>query len=88
MDVLAPVVYVLCTLSCTIVFLLLFRAYQRHRTHLLLWSALAFVALALNNLFVFIDVIILTEVDLQPLRDVFSLGAIGLLIYSFIWEIE
>ena len=66
---------------------LLARSYARTRTRLLLWSALAFVALSLNNLLLFVDVIVLpTQVDLVPLRQLTSLVAASVLLYGFIWE--
>jgi len=81
-----PAVYMLCFLTSTTVLILLLRSYRRNRSGLLLWSALAFVALALNNLFLFVDIVLLPSVDLRPLRDLFAFAAVVLLLYSFIWE--
>jgi hypothetical protein len=67
--------------------LLLLRSYRRTGSRLVLWSGLAFIALALNNLFLFIDLAVFpTSVDLRPVRDLFALIGIGLLIYSFVWK--
>lgn len=89
MSVLQSLVYLLCMATSMVCLLLLIRAYQRSGVKLLLWSALCFVGLALNNLLLFVDVVILpTSIDLLPLRHLTSLGAIGVLLYGFIWESE
>ncbi len=89
MSVLQSLVYLLCMATSMVCLLLLIRAYQRSGVKLLLWSALCFVGLALNNLLLFVDVVILpTSIDLMPLRHLTSLGAIGVLLYGFIWESE
>lgn len=68
---------------------LLGRSYMRSRNRLLLWSALAFVGLALNNLVVVCDLIIWpVEVDLLPLRYLLALAGLGVLLYGFIWEAD
>ena len=83
---LASVIYALCLITSALCAYLLFRAYRRNRTNLLIWSALCFILLALNNLVVLIDVYVFLELDLTPLRLVTSLLAVGVLLYGFIWE--
>jgi hypothetical protein len=82
------IVYILCFASSALCFCLLLRAFQRRRERLLLWSSLCFSLLAVNNLLVFVDIILLPQVDLLPLRQLTALGAVALLLYGFIWEIE
>jgi uncharacterized membrane protein len=53
-----------------------------------LWSALCFVLLAINNLLVVIDLLVLPSVDLVPLRNLASLAAVSVLLFGFIWETE
>lgn len=75
---------VLTSLSCTV---LLFRGYARTLTRLLFWSALCFVFLSLNNVLLFIDIVVFpVEVDLRIYRLLASLAAILCLLYGFIWE--
>lgn len=75
---------VLTSLSCTV---LLFRGYARMATRLLFWSALCFVFLSLNNVLLFIDIVVFpVEVDLRIYRLLASLAAILCLLYGFIWE--
>ncbi len=74
------------SLSCT---LLLFRGYARSGMRLLLWSALCFVFLTMNNMLLFVDTIVLpTQVDLRPYRLAMALAAIACLLYAFVWEAE
>ena len=81
-------VYFLCFLTSTAAMLLLLRSYWRSRTRLLLWSALAFVALAVNNLLLFVDIVLLPSTNLLPLRDASAFAAAALLLYGFIWEVD
>ncbi|BAU49084.1 membrane protein [Sulfurifustis variabilis] len=73
------------SLACTV---LLFRGYVRNRTRLLLWSALCFVGLTINNVFLFLDLIIFPAIDLRPTRLMASLVGMLFLLYGFIWESE
>jgi hypothetical protein len=68
--------------------LLLLRSYRQNRTRLLLWSGLAFVALALNNFLLFLDIVVLPSVNLLPFRDASAFAAVALLLYGFVWEID
>ena len=77
---------VLTSLACTV---LLFRAYTTSRLRILLWSALCFVALTVNNLLLFVDLVILpTNVDLRLFRHVAALTGLVFLLYGFIRESE
>jgi hypothetical protein len=74
------------SLACTV---LLFRAYAATGTRLLLWSALCFVGLSVNNVFLFFDLVVFpTEVDLRPYRLVSALAGLLFLLYGFILEAE
>lgn len=87
MSTFQSLVYLLCMATSLVCLLLLIRAYRRSGIKLLLWSALCFVGLALNNLLLFIDVVLLpTTMDLLPVRHLTALGAISVLLYGFIWE--
>jgi hypothetical protein len=84
----AALIYLLCLLTSALCAGLLTRAYRRTRAPLLLWSAACFALLALNNLFVVTDMILLPNNDLTLLRQGSSLAAVGVLLYGFIWEVE
>jgi hypothetical protein len=81
-------VYSLCFITSTICAGLLLRAFLRTRMRLLLWSALAFICLAVNNFFVLGDMILFPEINLLPYRYAAALIAVCVLIYGFIWEVE
>jgi len=81
-------VYSLCFLTSAICAWLLLRSYIVSRTRLLLWSAIAFICLAVNNFFVLGDMILFPEFNLLPFRYVAALLAVCVLIYGFIWEVE
>ena len=76
---------VLTSIACTI---FLLRAYSANGLRLLLWSGLCFVFLSLNNVLLFLDVIIFPEMDLRPYRLVAALVGLLFLLYGFIWEAE
>ena len=82
------VVYLLCLATSLLCTFLLFRSYRRSRAKLLLWTALCFVGLAFNNLFLSIDVLLFPEVNLLLLRNLSSLAAIVVLVYGFVWEAD
>lgn len=83
-----PTVYVLCILTSVTAMWLLLRSYRQNGSRLLLWSAAAFVAFALNNLLLFVDIVLLPDVDLRPLRALTSFIGVAVLLYAFIWEID
>ena len=88
MSLAAATVYLLCLLTSAACAWLLVRSYLKSRTKLLLWSAACFVMLALNNLFVVADVVILPSYDLTLLRSLSALAGVGLLLYGFISELD
>ena len=88
MPVLFPtLVYTLCFATSTLCAYLLGRSFRRSRSRLLLWSALCFGLLALQNFVVVLDMLVFpTQVDLRPVRLTLSLAAIAVLLFGFIWD--
>lgn len=82
----AEAVYVLCAMTSVACAVLLFRGFRRSGTRLLFWSAWSFVGLALNNLLLFIDLIIVPTIDLGLIRACTSFIALGILVFGLIWE--
>ena len=82
----AEAVYALCALTSVACAILLYRAYRRQRVGLLFWSVACFVALALNNIVLFIDLVIVPDVDLRALRGLIAVTGMGSLLVSFIWD--
>lgn len=81
-------VYLLCFLTSLTCAVLLGRSYARTRTRMLLWSALCFSMLALANLVVVLDMLVLPAVDLRLVRLTLSLAGISVLLFGFIWDQE
>lgn len=81
-------VYSLCLLASAICAFLLLNTWRQSRSRLLFWTAMGFVALAVNSLFLVADLVLLPTVDLWPWRQAASAVAVGLLLYGFIWEAE
>jgi hypothetical protein len=82
------VLYVLAVLTCLTCTVMLFRGYAASGLRLLLWSALCFVFLTLNNLLLFFDLVVFTELDLRPWRLGAALAGLVFLLYGFILESE
>lgn len=82
------VVYFLCFAASAVCAYLLVSAFRRGRERLLLWSAICFCLLALNNLLLFIDLVLLPGLDLILFRSLTSVAAVAVLLYGFVWEIE
>lgn len=87
-DAFPTAVYALCFLTSSACAYLLARNYRRTGARLLMWSALCFGFLALNNLVVFIDMLVLPDANLAVLRLAFSLAAVAVLLFGFVWDME
>ena len=81
-------IYLLCIATSGTCAWLLISAYRRTRQSLLLWSALCFSLLTVNNLLVYADIIILPQVDLSLVRLATALAAGALMLGGFIWGME
>jgi len=81
-------VYILNSVTFAACALLLGRAYWRVRQRLLLWSTLCFAGLAISNLLVFVDLVMLPQTDLYLLRLITAAVAMLLLMFGLIWEGE
>jgi hypothetical protein len=82
----AHAVYVLGALTSLACALLLLRGYAGSKQPLLLWSGLCFIGLALSNALIFVDLVLLPDVDLYRLRLGTAAVAMAMLLYGLIWE--
>lgn len=87
-DFFPAAVYLLCLLTSAACAFLLARSYVATRARLLLWSALCFLFLALNNLVLIFDRMIMPDVSFSTLRVALSLIAVSLLLFGLIWDRE
>ena len=82
----ATAAYFLCALTSTGCAVLLIRSWRASKVRLLMWCALGFTGLALNNLLLFLDRVVLPDRDLGALRDASGLLGISILLLGLIWE--
>lgn len=78
----ASAVFVLCALTSTACAVLLVRAHSQARVALLLWTALCFVGLAMNNVLLVIDMYY--SLDLAIWRKIPAVIGVVLLLYGLI----
>jgi hypothetical protein len=79
-------VYALCAGTSVLCAVLLWRGYRESRTRLLFWASLCFVGFALNNILLFVDLVVLPDVDLFLWRTLPALAGVMLFIYGLVWE--
>jgi hypothetical protein len=82
----AQICYALCAITSIICFGFLSRAYVKNKTLLLLWSSLCFFFLALQNSLLFIDLVLVPQVNLSLWRTLAGLIGPAILLCGLIWE--
>jgi hypothetical protein len=80
------IIYLLCAATCLLCAVMLLRGYLRTRVRLLLWSGLCFVGLMLENIMLYVDVVVVPDFSLIVLRKIPGLIAIVLLLFGLVWE--
>jgi hypothetical protein len=86
--VIASVVYALCAVTscgCTI---LLLRRYRSSGFTLLLWSAVCFAGFTVNNVLLFVDLILFPNVDLLIWRNIAAVSGVATLLFALIWDTQ
>jgi hypothetical protein len=71
-------IYGMCMFTALLCAWLLLQAYQRTRYRLLFWCGLFFSVTALNNVFLVVDKVVISEGDLAVYR--YAVALVGLLI--------
>ena len=82
----ATAVYVLCALASIGCAVLLWQSFRRSHARLLLWAFVCFVGLAINNIVLFIDKVVVPDVDLSNWRNVPALIGFVALALGLVWE--
>lgn len=82
----AKVIYLLCAATSLLVAALLLRQHLKRRTRLVLWSVACFAALAVNNVLVYVDLVMFTGVDLSLYRGIAGAAAMIIMVYGLVWE--
>ena len=78
--------YLLCAATSFLCTVVLLRNYWIRGARLLLWSGLCFAGLTLDNVTLFLDIVVFPEVDLSLYRKVGTLVGLMLLIYGLVWD--
>jgi uncharacterized protein DUF5985 len=78
--------YLVAVLSSGACALLLFRGYRRRRVRLLMWSGICFIGLTINNVALFVDLVVFPDLDLRVARLIPALIGMTLLLYGFVWD--
>jgi hypothetical protein len=79
-------VYILCAITSLVSAVLLLRGAITRRTPLLFWSSLCFFAMALNNVLLYVNFVVLPEVDLLVAARIVTVVGIVLLNIGLIWH--
>jgi hypothetical protein len=79
-------IYLLSAATCLLCAVLLLRGYAQRRVRLLLWSGLCFVGLMLENVMMYVDFVIYTDVNLAILRKLPAVIALSLLLFGLVWD--
>jgi hypothetical protein len=79
-------VYLLCTATSLLCAILLFRGYRNSNVRLLFWSGLCFVGFTLDNITMYVDVVVVPDTDLSIVRKLPGLIAVVLLLFGLVWD--
>jgi Family of unknown function (DUF5985) len=85
----AGAVYILCAITSVLCAILLLRGWRVTRGRLLFWASLCFVFLAINNVILYIDLVLIpasSPVNLFWYRNTAAMIGILLLIFGLVWE--
>jgi hypothetical protein len=82
-------VYLLCAIASVLCAFMLFKGYLKGRSQLLLWSSLCFGFLAANNVMLFVDLVLIPDVEFGGImwRNLLGATAGSLLLFGLIWEL-
>jgi hypothetical protein len=83
----AEAIYILCALTSILCALLLYRGYRANRTRLLFWASLCFVFLAINNVILYVDLVVLPpQIELFWYRNTAAMIGMLALVFGLVWE--
>jgi hypothetical protein len=84
----AKLVYLLCALTSVACGVMLLRGFFASRSRLLFWSGLCFIILSVNNVLLYLDLVMIPDVDLSLLRSLTALLALVVLLFGLVWELS
>jgi len=81
-----PIAYGLCALTSLLCFILLLRAYLKNKSNLLLWSSLCFLFFTVQNITLFVDLVLVPQISLVFWRTITGFVGSFLLLCALIGE--
>jgi hypothetical protein len=88
MSALKILMYAIAAISSATCAVLLLRAYAHRRIRLLMWSGICFIGLTINNVALFVDLVVFPQIDLRLARLVPALAGMMCLLYGFIFDAD
>lgn len=83
----AEAVYLMCAIAAVVCALLLLRSFLHHRLRLSFYTMLCFLAFAINNVLLFVDLAVVPSgPDLASIRNTVNLVGVSMLLYAMITE--
>ena len=82
----AEAIYLLCGVTSLAAAAMLLRHYRQRGAKLLLWSFIAFAGLAVNNVLLYVDLVMIPGIDLALYRTATGAAAMLALVYGLVWE--
>jgi hypothetical protein len=80
--------YAVAVMSSATCAVLLLRAYAHRRIRLLMWSGICFIGLTINNVALFVDLVVFPQIDLRLARLTPALAGMMCLLYGFIFDAD
>ena len=82
----AEIVYFLCAVTSALCAILLLRNYRRSRVRLLFWSSACFIGFTLTNVLLFVDYVLVPQMDLSDIRSGITFVSLMFLLFGLIWD--
>lgn len=82
----AALVYILSTLTCGVCAYIQFRQFFKMRVKLLMWIAICFAGLTLNNALLIVDILLVPLTDFSISRLIVADFSVAILAVGFVWE--
>ncbi len=84
----AAAVFIACAVTSVLCVVLLVRGWLATRSRLLLWSSLGFIGLALNNIILVLDRLVILDTNLALPRAVAAFLGVLVLLTGCIWDAD
>lgn len=84
----AAAVFIACAVTSVLCVVLLVRGWLATRSRLLLWSSLGFTGLALNNIILVLDRLVIVDTNLALVRAVPAFLGVLVLLTGCIWDAD